>query len=54
MVIDTDILIDHFHGHAAATALIEDILLAGQPAFISIAAVAEILAYVYRLKRMTG
>ena len=44
MVIDTDILIDHFHGHAAATALIEDILLAGQPAFISIAAVVEILA----------
>jgi predicted nucleic acid-binding protein len=44
MVIDTDILIDHFHGHAAATALIEDTLLAGQPVFISIAAVAEILA----------
>jgi predicted nucleic acid-binding protein len=44
MVIDTDILIDHFHGHAAATTLIEDALLAGQPVFISIAAVAEILA----------
>ncbi len=44
MVIDTDILIDHFHGNAAATAFIEDALLARQPLFISIAAVAEILA----------
>jgi predicted nucleic acid-binding protein len=44
MVIDTDILIDHFHGNAAATAFIEDALLAGDHLFISVAAVAEILA----------
>ena len=44
MVIDTDILIDHFHGNPAATAFIENMLLAGQPLAISIAAVAEILA----------
>ena len=44
MVIDTDILIDHFHGNVNATAFIERILLAGQELFVSIAAVAEILA----------
>jgi len=44
MVIDTDILIDHFHGNVNATAFIERMLLAGQELFISIAAVAEILA----------
>ncbi len=44
MVIDTDILIDHFHGNAAATAFIEEALLAGQSLTISAVAVAEILA----------
>jgi hypothetical protein len=29
MVIDTDILIDHFHGNAAATVFIEEALIAG-------------------------
>jgi predicted nucleic acid-binding protein len=44
MVIDTDILIDHFHGNAAATAFIEQALIAGQRPAISVVAVAEILA----------
>jgi predicted nucleic acid-binding protein len=44
MVIDTDILIDHFHDHKAATAFIRDTLLTGRELFISISTVAEILA----------
>jgi predicted nucleic acid-binding protein len=44
MVIDTDVLIDHFHGNAAATDFIEQALIAGQRLAISVAAVAEILA----------
>jgi predicted nucleic acid-binding protein len=44
MVIDTDILIDHFHGNAAATVFIEEALIAGSELFISVATVAEILA----------
>jgi predicted nucleic acid-binding protein len=44
MVIDTDILIDHFHGNALATRFIKDSLLLGRPLFISVATVAEILA----------
>jgi predicted nucleic acid-binding protein len=44
MVIDTDILIDHFHGNAAATVFIEEVLIAGSELFISVATVAEILA----------
>lgn len=44
MIIDTDILIDHFHGNAAATAFIEQALIAGHRLSVSIAAVAEILA----------
>jgi len=43
-VIDTDILIDHFHGNAAATVFIEEALIAGSELFISVATVAEILA----------
>lgn len=43
MVIDTDILIDHFHGHAA-TNFVRQALLAPEPTYISIASVAEILA----------
>lgn len=44
IVIDTDILIDHFHGNAAATVFIEDALMTGQRLYISVATVAEILA----------
>jgi predicted nucleic acid-binding protein len=44
MVIDTDILIDHFHGNAAATTFIQDTLIAGLELVISIASVAEVLA----------
>jgi hypothetical protein len=44
MVIDTDILIDHFHGVPAATDFIRESLLAGKELFISVATVAEILA----------
>jgi predicted nucleic acid-binding protein len=44
MVIDTDILIDHFHDHKAATSFIRDTLLTGRELFISISTVAEILA----------
>jgi predicted nucleic acid-binding protein len=44
MVIDTDILIDHFHGNASATNFIQDALLSGETLLISVATVAEILA----------
>jgi predicted nucleic acid-binding protein len=44
IVIDTDILIDHFHDSAAATAFVRDTLLSGETLVISIATVAEILA----------
>ena len=44
IVFDTDILIDHFHDHAAATALIRTALLNRETLIISIATVAEILA----------
>jgi predicted nucleic acid-binding protein len=44
MVIDTDILIDHFHGNASATTFIQDALLAGHDLYISVATVAELLA----------
>lgn len=44
MVIDTDILIDHFHGNALATSFIKEALLVGETLYISIATVAEILA----------
>jgi len=43
-VIDTDILIDHFHGNEAATSFVRDVLLAGESLIISVATVAEILA----------
>jgi len=44
MVIDTDILIDHFHNNRFATTFVEEALLAGQELLISVATVAEILA----------
>jgi predicted nucleic acid-binding protein len=44
MVIDTDILIDHFHGNASAARFIKDALLLGEPLYISVATIAEILA----------
>ena len=44
MVIDTDVLIDHFHGNASATAFIQDALTTGRELIMSVASVAEILA----------
>jgi hypothetical protein len=43
-VIDTDILIDHFHGNVSATEFIQKALFAGDTLVISVATVAEILA----------
>lgn len=43
-VIDTDVLIDHFHGNRQATRLVRDWLLAGETLAISVVTVAEILA----------
>lgn len=43
-VIDTDILIDHFHGNRNATSLVRDWLLAGERLVISVITVTEILA----------
>ncbi|MCL4870418.1 MAG: hypothetical protein KJ063_15745 [Anaerolineae bacterium] len=44
MVIDTDILIDHFHNNHSATSFIQASLLAGKIMFISVVTVTEILA----------
>jgi hypothetical protein len=44
ILLDTDILIDHFHGHEAAKNLIRETLLSGETLGISVATVAEILA----------
>ncbi len=44
MVVDTDILIDHFHGNAHATAFVREALLSGDAPIISIASVSELLA----------
>lgn len=44
MVVDTDILIDHFHGNASATEFVRNALLQGQTLYISVATVAEIMA----------
>ena len=44
MIVDTDILIDHFHGNADATAFVREALLHGEPLLISIATVSELLA----------
>jgi predicted nucleic acid-binding protein len=44
MVVDTDILIDHFHGNAQATAFVRNALLRGEALVISIATVSELLA----------
>ena len=43
-VIDTDILIDHFHGISAATEYIASALLAEGELFISVVSVSEMLA----------
>ena len=43
-LIDTDVLIDHFHGIEAATAYIANALLADGELFISVVSVAEVLA----------
>jgi len=44
IVIDTDILIDHFHDNADATALIRSALLNRERLIVSVVSVAEILA----------
>ena len=44
MVIDTDILIDHFHGNVSATTFIWNALLQGNRLIISVATIVEILA----------
>ena len=44
MLIDNDILIDHFHNNVAATAFIRQALLSGEALVISVASLAEILA----------
>jgi predicted nucleic acid-binding protein len=43
-LIDTDILIDHFHRHQAAAALIESLAATGEPLAISVVTVTELLA----------
>ncbi len=43
-LLDTDILIDHFHGHQAATNLVRDLLLQGETVCLSVVTVSEILA----------
>ena len=43
-VIDTDILIDHFHDNQAATDFIRNALRQGETLIISVATIAEILA----------
>lgn len=44
MVIDTDVLIDHFHNNRLATAFIQQTVLEGKTIFISVVTVTEILA----------
>ena len=44
MVIDTDVLIDHFHNNHLATAFIQQTVLEGKTIFISVVTVTEILA----------
>ena len=44
IVIDTDILIDHFHGNEAAKAFIREKLLSGETLTISVVTVSEIIA----------
>ena len=43
-ILDTDILIDHFHGNPDATVFVRQNLLAGEKLVISVVSVAEILA----------
>jgi len=43
-ILDTDILVDHFHGHAAATTYIGTALHAGTEVYISVVSVTELLA----------
>jgi predicted nucleic acid-binding protein len=44
MIVDTDILIDHFHGNVHATEFVREALLRGEVLIISIASVSELLA----------
>lgn len=43
-LIDTDIVIDHFHGHAATLEYFAESLAAGEELAISVVTVAEVLA----------
>lgn len=42
-LIDTDILIDHFHGHGAASALVNGFVAADEQLVISVVTVTELL-----------
>ena len=44
MVIDTDVLIDHFHNNRLATSFVQQALIEGNAIFISVVTVTEILA----------
>lgn len=43
-LIDTDVVIDHFHGHAQAMQFLADALAAGETVAISVVTIAEILS----------
>lgn len=43
-LIDTDITIDHFHGNRAARDFFEQALTSGEPLFISVVTLTELLA----------
>lgn len=44
MLIDTDIAIDHFHGNRSARDFFEQALTSGEPLFISVVTLTELLA----------
>jgi predicted nucleic acid-binding protein len=43
-IIDTDVAIDHFHGHQAAQDYFTDVLVAGEVLAISVVTLAELMA----------
>lgn len=43
-LIDTDIVIDHFHGHAAALEFLEENLAAGETLAVSVVTLTEVIA----------
>lgn len=44
ILIDTDVLIDHFHGHRAALDFIAQSLASGEPVVVSVVTIAELLS----------